>query len=691
MDNKLRGTGMAVVLFLVGCAGMSGSTGGPPVGSAVASAPEGSDPLCISMGMGDEGTACAGVLGPAGMPGAVGPKGPAGAAMPLIVASPPVVRPGATANLLATLGDADGTTFRYAWNAPLGELGPTGVNPTTWTAPNAVGNYLVSVELEDDAGGKRKGYANVVVSVSPTGPIVTGVAPAESKAGSVIVVTGVGFGANQERNRLNVGGVEAGQILNWSDTEIRAVVPVGAATGPLRVTVAGVESSQGHLVILWEKENPQNVVISSGTSEHIAHQIAPDGADGAILVWQDQHDVFKTGKDIYAQRINSIGDVQWVSAGVSVSSAPNDQTAPKVVSDGKNGAIVVWQDARGGPKYDVYAQRLSPTGEIQWGEKGLAVSAAANDQISPQVVPDGDGGAIIVWQDFRTGTAHIYAQRVNGSGKKLWLEGGVAISVAPQGQTIPSVIPDGAGGAVVVWQDFRSGKNNDVYSQRVNGDGMVQWAEDGAAISTAASDQILPVLVSDSTGGAVIAWEDTRGGMAHVYAQRINGAGAVQWVKDGVAVSGGASGQGAPQIVSDNLGGAILAWHDGQNGTSGDIYAQRVSHAGAIRWAPSGVPVSVALGEQKRPYLVSDGRGGALIAWEDTRSGSESDIYAQRINNAGTSQWVTNGVAVSAAGSDQRAPRLIPDGAEGAVLAWQDARAGKPNIFVQKVSANGLQ
>jgi hypothetical protein len=48
-------------------------------------------------------------------------------------------------------------------------------------------------------------------------------------------------------------------------------------------------------------------------------------------------------------------------------------------------------------------------------------------------------------------------------------------------------------------------------------------------------------------------------------------------------------------------------------------------------------------------------------------------------------------VAVSTAGSEQRVPRLIPDGAEGAIIAWQDARAGKPNIFVQKVSANGRQ
>ncbi len=680
MNTKLNGMGIAIALFLVGCAGMSPSV------SPVAKTAKGSEPLCVSMG--DAG--CAGISGPAGMPGTIGPKGPAGAAMPAIIASPPVVRPGATTNLLATLGDATGTTFRYAWNAAGGTLGPTGVNPTTWTAPNAVGNYLVGVEMEDDAGVKRKGYANVVVSVSPTGPIVTGVVPTESKAGSVVRIRGIGFGADQDGNKLTIGGVDASQVLSWSDMEIKAVVPAGATTGPLRATVAGVESSQSHLVILWDKENPQNVMISSGTSEHIAHQITSDGADGAILVWQDQHDVLKTGKDISAQRINSIGEVQWASSGVAVSSAPNDQTAPQVVSDGKSGAIVVWQDARGGVKYDVYAQKLNPAGEAQWEAKGVAISLAANDQIVPQIISDEAGGAIIAWQDFRTGTAHIYAQRINGAGKKLWLEGGVAISVAPQGQTAPRMISDGSGGAVVVWQDFRSGKQNDIYTQRVNADGRVQWTEDGVAISTAASDQITPALVSDGTGGATIVWEDAREGKVHVYAQRINGAGAVEWAKDGVAVSGGAGSQGAPQVVSDDLGGAILAWHD-TRGENRDIYAQRVNRVGATQWTPNGIPISTAAGDQVSPHLIADGRGGALIVWDDSRGGSESDIYAQRINNAGTGQWITNGVAVSTAGSNQRAARLMSDGAEGAIIAWQDARAGKPNIFVQKVSANGLQ
>ena len=38
----------------------------------------------------------------------------------------------------------------------------------------------------------------------------------------------------------------------------------------------------------------------------------------------------------------------------------------------------------------------------------------------PQLVSDGGGGAIIMWMDWRSGNADIYAQRVNGGGTVLW-------------------------------------------------------------------------------------------------------------------------------------------------------------------------------------------------------------------------------------------------------------------------------
>jgi hypothetical protein len=94
------------------------------------------------------------------------------------------------------------------------------------------------------------------------------------------------------------------------------------------------------------------------------------------------------------------------------------------------------------------------------------------------------------------------------------------------------------------------------------------------------------------------------------------------------------------------------------------------------------------------PQLVPDGAGDAIIAWQDYRNGDNNaaDIYAQRVNSAGVGQWAANGAAISTATGDQSYPQLIPDRSGGAIIAWQDSRSGANfDIDAQGITANGLQ
>jgi len=564
----------------------------------------------------------------------------------------------------------------------------------------------------NDGNETVKGFGTITVAVVPVGPIIVAVSPAESKVGGEITVTGVGFGPAQGKSRLNIGGVDAAKVTVWNDTAIRALVPAGAITGPVKATVSGIDSSLGQVVILWDSENPENRVVSSGVHEHIAPGIVSDGGDGALIVWQDNHAEGKTGNDIYAQRVSSLGASMWDPMGVVISSAAGNQEAPQIVADGAGGAIVVWEDARTGLGYNIYAQRVNAKGERLWSEKGVAIATSANDQIEARLVSDGAEGALIVWQDFRTGAPHLYAQRVAADGKTLWTENGVVVSTAANGQTDAEITSDAAGGVIVVWQDFRSGKHNDIYAQRVDGNGKSHWGENGVALSTAASDQIHPAVAGDGAGGAIVAWEDLSGGVAHLYARRIGADGKPQWAENGVAVSApaqmqmaemgmpghpmkaammdGPKGQTAPEVISDGLGGAVIAWQDARSGGN-DVYAQRINGMGKVQWTANGIAVAHAAGVQGMPKIIADGTGGVVVAWRDDRSGEQSDVYAQRINNAGRGQWTYNGAAVSTANATQSAARMIADGTGGAIFAWQDSRAGKSNIYIQKVSASGLQ
>src|SRR5512143_526219 len=85
----------------------------------------------------------------------------------------------------------------------------------------------------------------------------------------------------------------------------------------------------------------------------------------------------------------------------------------------------------------------------------VPVCTAASVQWRPTLAPDGVGGVIIAWMDYRNGDSDVYAQRVSADGFPKWTADGVAISTATGYQSYPIVVPDGPGGALSTWSDAR--------------------------------------------------------------------------------------------------------------------------------------------------------------------------------------------------------------------------------------------
>ncbi|MFN8346824.1 MAG: hypothetical protein U0X91_17620 [Spirosomataceae bacterium] len=444
----------------------------------------------------------------------------------------------------------------------------------------------------------------------------------------------------------------------------------------------------------WSNNSTINNTIAVAAAGDYKNEprIISDGAGGAIIAWYDNRNgIFNA--DIFVQRISAAGAVQWTVNGAAVSTAANDQYLPSLVSDGAGGAIITWQDFRNGTSNpDIYAQRVNASGSPQWTANGVIISAAANEQFPPSIVADGAGGAIITWQDQRnTSNSDIYAQRINASGSVQWTPDGLLISGASNSQGAPNIASDGGNGAIITWQDFRSNTNSDIYAQRIDGSGNIQWIGDGIVISNAGNDQYFPTIIADGANGAIITWQDFRSGIADIYAQRVNNAGSVQWTANGVAVCTASDYQYNPILASDGANGAIVTWYDFRNSNL-DIFAQRVNAAGLVQWTPNGVAIVTTPEEQKEPAIIADGAGGAIITWQDSRSGA-GDVFAQRINASGSVQWNSNGVAIgNSTARDENKPRLVSDGANGAIITWYAydiPNYSKSDIFAQKVNANG--
>ena len=105
-----------------------------------------------------------------------------------------------------------------------------------------------------------------------------------------------------------------------------------------------------------------------------------------------------------------------------------------------------------------------------------------------------------------------------------------------------------------------------------------------------------------------------------------------------------------------------------------------------------GFPVCTAVEDQELPQAAPDGAEGAIIAWKDARRGSGNvDVYAQRIDAAGATLWTLDGVIVCSSGAAQAELRIIPDGSGGAIIAWEDGRSAGNDIYAQRLDPDGVE
>ena len=394
----------------------------------------------------------------------------------------------------------------------------------------------------------------------------------------------------------------------------------------------------------------------------------------AMIVWEDE----RNGNwDIYAQKINETGGIVWGPNGVAICTASDSQFNPQIMNSG-SGAIITWQDKRNGTYYDIYAQKVDYYGVVQWPLNGVPICKANYDQIHPHIASGGDG-IVITWEDKRGGTSDIYAQKISDGGTVQWKTNGVPVcNLSSSAQQNPQIIGGGFNTVIITWDDNR-GANWDIYLQRLDSTGKGEMAVNGLAICTATGMQKYPQLCPDGQAGAYITWTDWRNGNADIFAQRFNMSDDLPWTTNGVAICTALGDQEKPDISLIISSYVIITWQDNRSGDY-DIYAQRISPSGTVYWLTDGNTVCTASGNQEIPRCTYHQSGGGIFVWMDYRT-ADSHIYAQYLNTIGTKQWGTNGVLVCEGGSDQIFPQLCSDEDHGAFVTWVDWRNYNDDIY----------
>jgi hypothetical protein len=467
---------------------------------------------------------------------------------------------------------------------------------------------------------------------------------------------------------------------------------MGRATRFLPILVFIVHSAISLIPVAghgaWSHDPSVNTPIATAGGNDWHPRILGDGNGGAIITWE------KEGT-IYAQRVDANGDILWTVNGVAVSPGGYGSN-PRITGDGEGGAIIAWLEDQTG----IYSQRLDADGNLLWGEEGVTISEAGRPLIlSPAIVSDGSGGAIIAWMDGRTGNYGLYAQLVNSTGSVQWISNGVAVTdLTPVCMGPIEAVSADDHGAIISWSDCHNGDSNaDVYAQRINAGGAVQWGAHGTAVCTAANSQYLSDAESDGNGGAIITWHDLRtsGNSYDIYAQKVNVGGIGQWTANGAAVCVlGPAQQTNPVLTRDGSGGAFIAWVDNRSAPP-SVYAQRLNTNGTPQWTSNGTVISDHTFNNAGGLNMADGgNDSAIIGWLDGHNGNgQGFLYAQKIGINGLKQWTAGGVPVSTPAIWSVFDiGLVNDASGGAIFTWYDQRnfaVTGNDIYAQKVLSSG--
>lgn len=445
----------------------------------------------------------------------------------------------------------------------------------------------------------------------------------------------------------------------------------------------------------WSSNTSVNTPVCVDLGRQIDLRMAEDDKGGAFITWKDYRSSGGLGlPDIYIQCLDAAGYPKWATNGVALCTDAADQSTPSIVTDMAGGAIVAWSDWRTGIERDLFAQRIDSMGVVQWTIDGVGVANKPEREHSEKIISDGAGGAIIVWeQQGNNGNWDLWAQRIDHSGAAVWPLGGVPLCTVDANRVNAKIQKDGKGGAIITWQDFRNLTDYNVYAQRLNAAGSLLWGAGALAICSAQGAQIDPKIDPDSvTGGVYIVWVDKRNLVDYdIYAQKVDESGTILWANDGVVVSNATGNQTAQDILSNGnvTNGLIITWKDSRSGNY-DIYAQKLSPSGDRQWT-NDVPICTSINDQLNPNILDDDAGGAIIVWQDA-AGIDTDIKSQRINGNGVVQWAVNGVVVSNAIGNQSSPKNVSDGNGGAIYAWQDRRDDANNsndIYAHHLYSDG--
>jgi hypothetical protein len=353
---------------------------------------------------------------------------------------------------------------------------------------------------------------------------------------------------------------------------------------------------------------------------------------------------------------------------------------------------------------DIYAYRISPNGDFLWGPDGIALSAFGNSdyEADPRVAILSGGNVLFAWLGVGTnGYCAVKIRKLTLEGTDVWTPSTITIG-STYGNYFPRIVPadnDGFITSYLVKQGSSMYSPRHIYMQKYDASGVVQWTAGGVPVYVGNGVGLVekPFLLADSLGGAYCTWDDSRQGSSaqHTWAQYVLADGTVAWTVNGVQLDMNASRMQLDPTASRVIGSQDLILfylETNPSQTTFSIGYQRISSAGVRLWTNDGILYAPLDSRQElniSSFAVGD---GAVVVFAQYLTGSamNSDVEAIRVDENGADVWPTSPVIMCSVPSEKQRMAAAENVFGQVIATWPDGRIDPSwDIYLQNINPDG--
>lgn len=247
------------------------------------------------------------------------------------------------------------------------------------------------------------------------------------------------------------------------------------------------------------------------------------------------------------------------------------------------------------------------------------------------------------------------------------------------------VAMDDAGNAIAVWAQS-DGTRFSIWANRLSA-ATGAW-ESAELIETSAGSASKPYIVMDTSGNAIVAWEQWDGVRQNIAANYYNSA-TKQWGMATVIGTNDAFDAFAPHIALDASGNAIVMWGDvwmtlPDGITHSSIWINNYNSATG-KWDTAELFETYSEYVTSSPTISFDAKGNAIAVWSVSNStNTSSNMWAIRYL-ANTDSWGTPKLIENNSGSAY-GYQMVMDDAGNTLVVWEQYDGTTTNLWTKRYS-----